>query len=987
MTSLPYFYKWPVSTLCFACCLVSLSGIGCSKSSGSSSSEERVLGIVTGTPNQPLYAAANGFKELLEERVDLQGDSNKGGFKKVEVIVTKGAVASAKYAASNQPAEAFKVKKDDGDFWFETQYARITGEQPNAINPNIHFFPYLGLTDRTALSQLPDRGSLRLITSLWNSHGHLIVSREIANQIRKSFPKAKNLSKGENLSLKDLTQFSKGTGRGRPEKLRIYIGSNGSTTYLAGRALFAAVGLPNADFIPRMSDTSDTKSQKTETGSQRREPKSHNEAARALRGDDPSLTPIDAALLIAGLPSEAAKFAIGGGCEILNIELDQNERQSLNDDPENRAVIGSLGWYEVSNPADPKKKQPIRIPADTYDVEPVTTFTTRSLLVAHENLDTKVVKEVVQALFTPRQGRTGQEVLLRHHAAAEEINLGTSLLDWTSRETYKDKYHPGAEEFWEAEAHVGSNVVWLYSGPMASTSYRLGAEMAEILKDSDTGIDARVVNTQGSSDSIARMQSDPNKLSLALVHNDAATNAFSHSKADAKSLRLLSFLYPETVHLITVDRAVPTNPADSDLCHCPPIPGLPAIPSLRNLVPALAGNHQQFGISNDKFALDRDLSIIKYYGDLTDHDLVPKAGTIDALDTNRSDSYLRLKPLSPVKIQERLIEGSLPAALVTSGTPMPLVNQMLTPDHPRLARAKRNAEQVEKSDRHCNDCNRRKSVRNLTFRVLPLDAGESDRQGKPLTPKSIQGLVTRNHLLKPATIPPSTYMRSQPEEAQTVGVELVLICRDDKDMEYKTAQILGSLFDNEVRLRSIVADIKLRDPLGVNSKEPSIPLHTAAREFYEKKGLLAPLPEPETWLTREFITPILTSAGFLLLGIVAPTHLRNQIQRVLIGYLFRQERQKNDFEKRLRVVYFKNEVFPQAKVEEIEEIMEEVCRACARHELSHNQAENLDLLARDYLERLYDTLTWMERDPHDTPNHERSKASTGRDSTGDSTPP
>src|SRR5262249_47202251 len=106
----------------------------------------------------------------------------------------------------------------------------------------------------------------------------------------------------------------------------------------------------------------------------------------------------------------------------------------------------------------------------------------------------------------------------------------------------------------------------------------------------------------------------------------------------------------------------------------------------------------------------------------------------------------------------------------------------------------------------------------------------------------------------------------------------------------------------------------------------------------------------------------------------APADWKRMIQRFLLRFVFSREKRKNALEEELRAIYFKDEVPPQAKVEQIEKVMETVLRDCGVGRLNHAQAENLDLLARDYLERLDKTLDWRDRVSRPEPGPSRAAA-------------
>src|SRR5262249_11407004 len=148
---------------------------------------------------------------------------------------------------------------------------------------------------------------------------------------------------------------------------------------------------------------------------------------------------------------------------------------------------------------------------------------------------------ILHAIFDTRYQRVGLERLLEHHEAVEEARFLTTLREWqTPRRDREVKipFHAGASRFWQR----AQNDLLIAAGPLGGTSFRLGAEMAEALTDR-LGISTRVINTDGSPESIALLQNKPESdttkprdegtstlhndpVKLAIVHNDDAVQAY-----------------------------------------------------------------------------------------------------------------------------------------------------------------------------------------------------------------------------------------------------------------------------------------------------------------------------------------------------------------------------------------------------------------------------------------------------------------------------
>ena len=104
-----------------------------------------------------------------------------------------------------------------------------------------------------------------------------------------------------------------------------------------------------------------------------------------------------------------------------------------------------------------------------------------------------------------------------------------------------------------------------------------------------------------------------------------------------------------------------------------------------------------------------------------------------------------------------------------------------------------------------------------------------------LEPEMIQKLTKEMPWYYEVIIPKGTYI-GQTEDARTVAVANILICRDDlsNDLVY---QMTKALYDNQkdlVTAHSAAKDMKLESALN----GLTVPLHPGAEKYYKEKGLI-----------------------------------------------------------------------------------------------------------------------------------------------------
>jgi TRAP transporter TAXI family solute receptor len=108
-----------------------------------------------------------------------------------------------------------------------------------------------------------------------------------------------------------------------------------------------------------------------------------------------------------------------------------------------------------------------------------------------------------------------------------------------------------------------------------------------------------------------------------------------------------------------------------------------------------------------------------------------------------------------------------------------------------------------------------------------------DAQLVPLDPRMMEAIRSRDPLLKPASIPGSTY-EGQAEPVLTVGTDVLLVSRSDlsEDLVYTLTR---TLFESVGRLRRAHRSAAFIDP----SRGPGapIPLHRGAARYYREREL------------------------------------------------------------------------------------------------------------------------------------------------------
>jgi TRAP-type uncharacterized transport system substrate-binding protein len=681
-------------------------------------------------------------------------------------------------------------------------------------------------------------------------------------------------------------------------------------------------------------------------------------------------------------------MALDGGCRLLSLPATP-PRGHL--DVVQEAVLAHLERH--------------RIPAGTYPgVTDARTLRSKTILVASDELPAHDAEAILQAIFDSRDQRIGQERLLEHHEAAEEIRLLTTLREWQKprrQREVKIPFHAGAARFWQR----AQNDLLIAAGPLGGTSFRLGTEMAEVLTNR-LGISTRVINTDGSRESIALLRNEPDSqerkpgtetdgwesktsgrpagpeagdeelqklrndpVKLAIVHNDDAAQAYAAGRRRGKRLTLLTFLYPEAVHLV-----VPDPPrAGRDQKFCLPPGGTPPA-SLREWLRWLHTLRSGPNPPQWKFGIASDL----WWNRTWTEELPPSRqlpGFYSHLEGLEGADDVAYVELSPVQIQHRLLSGEITAALVNSGVPMEAVDQMVDANrYPRLKRAIQDARpttcpplpgqhmpptrirvlsldtpQAEPNiaDETKRDAPGRAEGRRSGMLVAPFPQPSGSN---PPVPDSIQGLVASHRFLKPLTIPPSTYRRAQKERALTVAVEAVLIGREDCANVF---DIVRALVEDEVRLSSVVKGINLHTP--VLKGEASIPLHSEARRYYEEQGIIARIP-PRPGVFWQNIVPGLIGLLLGVVGSVLTTIFVPQVRGWVAGRL-RPERRKSEFEQRPRNTYF-NRKDAREQLTGLRIIWLDVAAAYENRELKPQHADGLNKLIRDYEDQLRKDLAY-----------------------------
>jgi TRAP-type uncharacterized transport system substrate-binding protein len=778
---------------------------------------------------------------------------------------------------------------------------------------------------------------LRGIAVLWNEYLQLVVSPAIKNALKQ---------RNGDYSMAGLKALS-GT-----QRLRIYLGPALSNTRQVAKALLKDVGLTSYRDIPGSLDRHPTVV-------------TFGDAVSALTAKD-KRRQIDAAFFFTGLPNPGVESALSGGCQLVRTvdwKPKVQKRLSLRQHSASKEeqLQNALALLDQTQGVS-------YIPAQTYQgvTWDIPTLSCKALLVGSSDLKPDQVRGILSAIFDTRGGETGQEDLVKEHEAAEQIRLLTTL-DELSKPLKKRpwmslRFHPGARAFWEEEAR---KEVRIAAGPLEGTSFRLGLEIAAALENHD--IHARVVNTADDKESLAHLKDarPAQRVDLALLHNDAAAVDYAEGRApavksegrfslllrqllsrfcpaEAKSgIRLISFLYPEAVHILTV-RLPPEH-----LSHCLIKKEPRDFKELLELLIKIKKKKSwHFALLDEAFrqALgdlpeDRDTQVLRHYARLLGE---------DGMILKDQESLPRL---SIAEAQNRLLTGHIVGAMVTSGVPMEAVQHLLSGEESRFKR-------LATEGQWCPYCGKELSrSETLRVRVLPLRisspssvSAAAPAQSQPDVPDSIQGLVENYRWFEPFIIPPETYPTAQGAPANTVAVKVVLVCREDCPNVYG---ITSALVDDEVRLRSVVRGIDLHNPLlqdksDLNKDDPSIPVHPDALKYYQDHNILQKLP-PQSGLWWERLTAYAQPlAGGLLAGSLLPWLLK-WMGRWRAKRKIRLELElRNAYFQDLRDARFLDGSNREAKLMKLHAIWGKVLDAYEGRSLDSESANALDKLAREY---------------------------------------
>lgn len=112
--------------------------------------------------------------------------------------------------------------------------------------------------------------------------------------------------------------------------------------------------------------------------------------------------------------------------------------------------------------------------------------------------------------------------------------------------------------------------------------------------------------------------------------------------------------------------------------------------------------------------------------------------------------------------------------------------------------------------------------------------GDGDIRLIPIEQQSIGAIQQRHHFLKSTTIPRGTY-KNQDEDVLTVGMDVLLLCRDDlpEDLVYAMAR---TLFESVPALTKAHASAAAIDP--DRGPTATIPLHPGAARYYREREIL-----------------------------------------------------------------------------------------------------------------------------------------------------
>jgi TRAP-type uncharacterized transport system substrate-binding protein len=882
------------------------------------------IAIATGPPNQIYHAVGRGLAKLINEQL-ADGRLPPDQRLKAVAVVTTSAGENAKLVAKGEKHRICSVRRKteskDQTYWTldVNRTKREVGADPQPqealSEPSPEVPLRLGIMSSllTPPTDLAQKRNLRGIAVLWDEYLQLVVSPAISHK------KVGRKSVG---SIADLE------GIARQRRLKIYLSPRGSNTYRVAAALLRQSRLTNYQDI---------------TGSPDRCPAvvTFEDAADALTTHNKK-GQIDAAFFFSGIPNPAVEQVLSKGCKLLST-VDWKPK----DQKPGLARPPALG-------------QESYIPAQTYRgvAWAIPTFTGKALLVGSNALTKAQVSVILSAIFDAREGEAGLEDLVKEHEAAEQIRLLNTLDELRRplrrRRWMSLRFHPGARAFWDGEAH---RQVKIAAGSLEGMSFRLGLEIASALEDHD--IRAGVVNTVDDRDSIALLRKK--RVDLALLHNDLAAvgyaeklpteakvgNALSQSirrvtsyfyPQEAKNdLRLISFLYPEAVHVL----AVRLPPSHLRQCiHREPQDFKELLELLiKQTKPwRFALLDEAFGEPQGDMPEDRDTQVVRHYARVLGEDgAIPKE---------------RLPRLSVAEAQNRLLTGYLVGAMVTSGVPSEAVQRLLSPQDPRFKR-------LANQPRWCPYCGRPLSeplgVRVLPLRTPPTSSQASAKEpSQPGVPGSIQGLIENYRWFEPFTLPPETYPVAEVAPTSTVAVKEVLVCREDCPNVYG---ITSALVDDEVRLRMVVRGINFHNPLfrdkdNPHNEDPSIPVHAAALTYYQDHNILEKLP-PQTGLWWEKAVAVAEPAlGGLFIGTLLPLLFKWFSRWRAKRKTSLETELRNAYFHHLRDVHFLDGWTGGSKLIRLQAIWGKVLDAYEGRRLDPESADALDKLAREYHEYL-----------------------------------
>jgi TRAP-type uncharacterized transport system substrate-binding protein len=904
------------------------------RSAASPAPRPRLIGIATGPAKQVYFAVGQGLARVLNERWNDQASRGQEPLRFV-TVATHGSLQNIGTFAGSGIRAVPLVTSPASPEPYGTLAMR-PDEKPIGASPRVAF--QIGLVSSAAPCFLPPSEATRLrgLAVLWREYLQLVVSPRVSRDVRSLADLTRELSR-KNVTvfcgaprsatreialalLAHAAESGTGTAGGR-DPAGTPSGQSGDPARPMGRFVEAADALPSLAAVKKSDD-----------------------ATQALIHSR-----IDAAFFLAGLPTPAVETALAHGCRLLSIE-----KNWVSD-----ARMGAMEADAV-------------IPAGAYareaasGAEPIRTLDGRALLVCSRDLPDDDARYVLAALFDARAGEAGIEDLVMQHEAAGEIRLLTTLAEWRKPENQRHlmtiPFHPGADAFWRGEEPK----IRIAAGPVEGMNYRLGIEIEAALEK--RGIQARVLTTDGARNSM-HLLTEKNA-EVALVENDVASVDYAKESASQASqspswlgllhprgdhrTQLLSFLYPEAIHVLAV--RVPREHLDQCAAlgrfraTAKPGEAQQLVQTLRQpqdfkqFLGALLTLH-----ATDRLALgdaassdgdgdspsDRDVEVVRHYARLL--------GKEAALDDRTMDR------LSIAEAQNRLIMGRIAGVVVTAGVPMEAVQQLLYVPKERIARLDR----LAKAPPRCPYCGSAlASGQKLGLALVPLSApspagGTSDGHAAAV-PDGIQGLLQDYRWFQPTRIPPNTYPPARNGATDSVAVRVVLVCREDCPSVYRITQ---ALVEDEVRLRSIVRGIDMRDPLLRNEDEPSIPMHPLARQYFADQNIVERLP-PATglWATIAPIAqPIL--AGFLV-GSLLPWTLQ-WAKRAMARRRSRLEWELRDaYFRDLRSAYAAFEPALPASRQGVHAVWAKIMDAYEAGHVDAHSAEALDRLARDYMEAL-----------------------------------